>query len=210
MGEMGGVGIADIRRPMRKVDVLVGEMQQMPRPFPGPERAEGNAGLFLEQMQEARRGESCLRGAARRRHRLAGEFSDLQNRARHAGIEFARRQRFAKTKRIEFGAGERVAGVMFAQFAIGGANAAGESFAFRSRKTPFEVFRRTGWNTLRFVHAARYRTWVAGHGSTIAAIGGVATGEAVIPGWCVSTSPGISRFRVRCFASPRNDGVFKP
>src|SRR5437588_13088520 len=31
-------------------------------------------------------------------------------------------------------------------------------------------------------------------------------GEAVIPGWCVSTRPGISRFRVRCFASPRNDG----
>src|SRR6202008_551195 len=29
----------------------------------------------------------------------------------------------------------------------------------------------------------------------------------VIPGWCVSTRPGISRFRVRCFASPRNDGL---
>src|SRR5438309_5558432 len=28
----------------------------------------------------------------------------------------------------------------------------------------------------------------------------------VIPGWCVSTRPGISRFRVRCLASPRNDG----
>jgi hypothetical protein len=29
----------------------------------------------------------------------------------------------------------------------------------------------------------------------------------VIPGWCVSTRPGISRFRIRCFASPRNDKV---
>src|SRR6202022_2707135 len=29
----------------------------------------------------------------------------------------------------------------------------------------------------------------------------------VIPGWCVSTRPGISRFRARCFASPRNDGL---
>src|SRR5262249_31751950 len=29
----------------------------------------------------------------------------------------------------------------------------------------------------------------------------------VIPGSCVSTRPGISRFRVRCFASPRNDGA---
>src|ERR1700676_2003469 len=29
----------------------------------------------------------------------------------------------------------------------------------------------------------------------------------VIPGWCVGTRPGISRFRVRCFASPRNDSL---
>src|SRR5579872_585527 len=28
---------------------------------------------------------------------------------------------------------------------------------------------------------------------------------AVIPGWCTSTKPGISRFRVRYFVSPRND-----
>src|SRR3954462_12629014 len=55
VAEMRGVGIADILRQMRKVDVLIGEMQQMPRPLPGAERAEGNAGLFLEQMQEARR-----------------------------------------------------------------------------------------------------------------------------------------------------------
>src|ERR1700721_4776137 len=27
----------------------------------------------------------------------------------------------------------------------------------------------------------------------------------VIPGWCASTRPGISRFRARCCASPRND-----
>jgi hypothetical protein len=39
------------------------------------------------------------------------------------------------------------------------------------------------------------------------------TAVIVIPGWCVSTRPGISRFSdvqlhivVRCFASPRNDG----
>src|ERR1700722_19922428 len=29
----------------------------------------------------------------------------------------------------------------------------------------------------------------------------------VIPGWCASASPGISRFRARCCASPRNDRV---
>src|SRR5689334_10205979 len=32
----------------------------------------------------------------------------------------------------------------------------------------------------------------------------------VIPGWCVSTRPGISSFRVRCFASPRNDEQQRP
>ena len=33
-------------------------------------------------------------------------------------------------------------------------------------------------------------------------------GRSVIPGWRVSARPGISRFRVRCFASPRIDGVW--
>src|SRR5947207_497109 len=55
VAEMRRIGIANILRQMRKVDVLVGEMQQMPRPLPGPERAERNPGLFLEQMQKARR-----------------------------------------------------------------------------------------------------------------------------------------------------------
>src|SRR3954470_24715452 len=55
VAEMRGVGIADILRQMREVDVLVGKMQQMPRPFPGAERTERDSGLFLEQMQEARR-----------------------------------------------------------------------------------------------------------------------------------------------------------
>src|SRR6267142_599173 len=52
--ETRGVGIADILRKMRKVNVLVGEMQQMPGALPGAERSEGDSGLFLEQMQEAR------------------------------------------------------------------------------------------------------------------------------------------------------------
>src|SRR5712675_1764764 len=96
VAEMGRIGIADILREMREVDVLVGEMQQMPRPFPGAERAKRNAGLFLEQMQEARRRQSGFRSTACRRHRLAGEFSDLQHRARHARIELACGQGFAK------------------------------------------------------------------------------------------------------------------
>src|SRR5258708_27116818 len=56
MAEMRGVGIADILRQMREIEILVGEMQQMARAFPGTEGAERDAGLLLEQMQEARRG----------------------------------------------------------------------------------------------------------------------------------------------------------
>src|SRR5882757_4205443 len=55
VAEMRRIGIADILREMRKVDVPVGEVQQMPRPLPGAERAERDPGLFLGQMQEARR-----------------------------------------------------------------------------------------------------------------------------------------------------------
>src|SRR3979409_997089 len=55
VAEMGGVGIADVLREMRQVDVLVGEVQQMPRALPGTEGTEGDVGFFLEQMQEARR-----------------------------------------------------------------------------------------------------------------------------------------------------------
>src|ERR1700681_999218 len=64
VAEMGGVGIADVLRQMREVDVLVGEIEQVPRAFPGPEGAEGDAGVLLEQMQEARRGKSSFRRAA--------------------------------------------------------------------------------------------------------------------------------------------------
>src|SRR6185436_11739023 len=55
VAEMRRVGIADVLREVRQIDVLVGEVQEVPRPLPGTERAERNPGLFLEQMKEARR-----------------------------------------------------------------------------------------------------------------------------------------------------------
>src|SRR6185369_830181 len=54
--------------------------------------------------------------------------------AQLAAVTGSPQQRFTKTQGIEFGAGEFGAGVMFAQFAISGADAAGESFAFRPRE----------------------------------------------------------------------------
>src|SRR5215831_3991398 len=61
MAEMRGVGIADVLRQMREVEILIGEMQQMPRTLPGAEGTERDSSLFLEQMQKARGGQSGLR-----------------------------------------------------------------------------------------------------------------------------------------------------
>src|ERR1700722_19059464 len=96
MAEMARIGIADILRQMRQIDVLIGEMQQVPSTLPGPECAERDASLLLEQMQEARRGKSGLRGAACSRHRISAKATDLGDRSDNAWIERTRRQRLAK------------------------------------------------------------------------------------------------------------------
>src|SRR6476620_5263773 len=134
VAEVSGVGIADVLREMGKVDVLVGEMQQMPRALPGPERAERDSGLFLEQMEEARWRQPRFCGAACRRHRLAGKSSDLRNRAHHPWIETALWQCFAKTHDVEIGAGDLVAMTWLLQLRISGANARGKGLAFGSRQ----------------------------------------------------------------------------
>ena len=73
---------------------------------------------------------------------------------------------------------------MLAQFAIGGADAAGESFALRPREAFGKVFEHARTNALRLDHDAEHRTMVAGdsmpdvreHGDhlaiALAAIGG--------------------------------------
>src|SRR6185437_11014771 len=103
VAEMRGIGIADILREMGEVEVLIGEMQEMPRALPGAEGAEGNAGLLLEQMQETRSGKTVFRRTARRRRRLAREFPDGRDRPHHARIEPALRQSFAKAHPVELG-----------------------------------------------------------------------------------------------------------
>src|SRR4051812_9507134 len=137
VAEMRRVGIADILREMREVDVLVGEVQQMACALPGAERAERDPGLFLEQMQEARRRQARFRGTACRRHRLAAKLSDLHDRARDPRIERTARQRLAEAQGIEFGIANVVTAVLaalaLAQRDIGGANPVGERFALGSR-----------------------------------------------------------------------------
>src|SRR4051794_24502734 len=109
VAEMGGIGITDVLGEMRQIDVLIGEVQQMPRTLPGSERTERDSGLLLEQMQETRRRQPRLRRTACRRHRVAAEFSDLRDRAHDARVERARRQSLAKTHDVEFGIGNIIA-----------------------------------------------------------------------------------------------------
>src|SRR5258706_12235503 len=55
MAEMRRVGVADVLRQVRQIDILVGKMQQMPGALPGAKPAERYPGLLLEQVQEPRR-----------------------------------------------------------------------------------------------------------------------------------------------------------
>src|SRR6202171_1507128 len=118
MAEMSRVGIADILRQMREIDILIVEVQQMPRTLPGAEGAKRDSGILLEQVQETRRGQSSGRSTACRRHRPAGKGVDLRNRPRHARIERALRQYFAEAHDIEFGAGDAGAMLQITQLFI--------------------------------------------------------------------------------------------
>src|SRR5712664_706059 len=164
MAEVSRIGIADILRQMRKVEVLSGEVQQMPRALPGAEGTERDASLLLEQVQEARRGQSGGRSTACRRHRPAGKGVDLRNRPDHARIERALRQYFAEAYDIEFGAGDAVAMLQITQLLIRSANAARDKLSFRSRQLPRKRIEGAGIDAFRFDHDANRRTKVAGDG----------------------------------------------
>src|SRR3984893_14260616 len=168
---------------MREIEVVIGEVQQMPRPLPVPEGSERDAGLLLEQMQETRRRQPGMGRTTCRRHRLAAKFSDLRDRAHHARIEPAPRQGFAKTHPVELGAGDIVATLM-QQLGIGGANAGCEKFALGPRQALRKFVEGAVRYAFRFDHQANRRAIVAGDGVklirrhrgqfaiTLAAVGG--------------------------------------
>src|SRR6476659_6775649 len=106
MAEMRGVGVADVLRQVRQIDVLVGEMQQMPRALPGTKRAERYAGLLLEQMQEPRRRQTGRCGTIGGGHFGGGEIVELCGGALDALIQPAVRQRFTKAQQVEFAGGK--------------------------------------------------------------------------------------------------------
>src|SRR5574337_625976 len=63
IAEVAGVRIAEVERDTGQVVASVDTIEEAPRPLPGPVRAEGNVGAFLEQVQEARSREVGARGA---------------------------------------------------------------------------------------------------------------------------------------------------
>src|SRR3984885_13775449 len=122
MTEMCRIRVADILGQMGEVDVLVDEMQEMPRPLPGAKGAKRYAGLLLEQMQEAgwRQIDRCR--AIGRRHLAAGEIIEAQSGAPDALIDVAVGQFLTENQPFEFGGGEAAAPLLTTQGLIGGAN----------------------------------------------------------------------------------------
>src|SRR5437667_6864047 len=96
MAERSRVGIADVLRQVRQIEMLVGKVQQMPRALPGAKRAERYAGLLLEQMQEPRRRQTSRCGTIGGRHLAAGEIVEFCGGSTDAVIQLSVRQRFAK------------------------------------------------------------------------------------------------------------------
>src|SRR3954465_7247668 len=109
MAEMRRIGIANVLRQMREIDVLVDEMQQMPRPLPGAECAERDAGLLLEQMQEARRRQANRCGAVGRGHLDAAEIVEFRSRRADPAVDIALGQILSETELVEVGGGKAAA-----------------------------------------------------------------------------------------------------
>src|SRR6266436_1283181 len=102
MAEMRRVGIADVLRQVRQIDILVGKVQQMPRALPGAKRAERYAGLLLEQVQEPRRRQTGRCGTIGGRHLAGREIVELCGGAFDAVVQLAVRQRFTEAQLVEF------------------------------------------------------------------------------------------------------------
>src|SRR3954471_21618883 len=181
VAEMGAVGIADVLREMGEVEVLVGEVQQMPRALPGAEGAERDAGLFLEQMQETRSGKSGVRRACVRRHGLTREAADTGDCTRHAGVEHPARQRFAKTHLVEFGGGD-VAVATLAQQRVGGEDLAGIDGLVGSGEPLGQDLDHAIRHALRLQRDADRGAIVAGNGMPLVRQGDeqLASGEGII------------------------------
>src|ERR1700737_2855620 len=103
MAEMRRIGVADVLRQMREIDVFVDEMQQVPRALPGPKGAERYTGLLLEQMQKPRRRQTSRCGAIGRGHFAAGEIIEFCGGSFDARIDVAIRQAFAEEQPVDLG-----------------------------------------------------------------------------------------------------------
>src|SRR5258705_12895792 len=122
MAEMRRVGVADVLRQVRQIDILVGEVQEMPRALPGAKRAERYPGLLLEQVQEPRRRRTGRCGTIGGRHLASGEIVELCGGSLDAMIQLAVRQRFAKAQLVEFCGSKTPTPLLQPQGLVSGAN----------------------------------------------------------------------------------------
>src|SRR6202047_1992359 len=129
---MRRVGISDVLRGVRQIDVFVDEVQQMPRALPGAKGPKRDAGLVLEQMQEARWRQVNRRRAVGRGHLAAGEIIEHQSRTSDAMIHAAIGQPLAKRQLVELLSGKTAAPLLPAQGFVSGTNALRDGRRFRS------------------------------------------------------------------------------
>src|ERR1700731_1343871 len=119
---MGRIGIADILRKMREIDILVDEVKQMPCALPGPEGTKRDAGLLLEQMQESRWRQIDRRGAIGGGHLAAREIIKRRCGASDTAIDIALRKTLTERHLVELGGGKTAAASPQTQGFVSGAN----------------------------------------------------------------------------------------
>src|SRR6266568_5036890 len=144
MAEMRRVGVADVLRQVRQIDILVGKVQQMPRALPGAKRAKRDAGLFLEQVQEARRRQTSRYRAIGRGHLAAGEIVESCGGSFDAVIQLAVRQRFAKAQLIELSGGKTATPLLQPQGLVSVANSLRDSRRVSSGNPCGQILHRRG------------------------------------------------------------------
>src|SRR5258708_15661877 len=154
MAEMRRVGVADVLRQARQIDILVRKVQQMPRALPGAKGAERYAGLLLEQMQEPRRRQTSRCGTIGRRHLAGGEIVELCGGSLDAAIQPAVRQRFAKAQLVEFSGGKAATPLLQPQGLVSGANSPRDIGRASPGNSCAQILHRRGLDRFRFDHKA--------------------------------------------------------
>src|SRR5229473_8392794 len=133
----------------------------MPRALPGAKCPKRDAGLVLEQMQEARWRQLDRCGAVGRGHLAAGEIIEHQSGASDAMIDVAIGQTLVKRQLVEFRSGKTATPLLPAQGLVSGTNALRDGRRLRSANSGAQAFHGRGLDRFRFDHEANDRGMLA-------------------------------------------------